>query len=253
MTTYTSNVVVLVERHYIPLELYQQVYTPHRFPAAMNTVPGPHVTVSSTITGEPVHRASRTARPTTTHAHTASVGSGQSAGNLFQTVMENFFPRSSGQAVNTSVNQTTSNAAASSSGTGNTRRVLVSDVYMDTFDLGSSGLNSSEDGMLLFNTLFRAALGDNRGRGSSQGLTRTEISRNSETYEITGNSAPYSTQSGALTCSICTSEYESGDDIRRLNRCRHEFHETCIDTWLTAHNNCPVCRAEVIAHVDNID
>ncbi len=241
---YTSNSVVLVERHYIPLELYQQVFTPQRLTPNMNVGQAPTVTVSSTLNGEPGHRASRTARPTTS--------TGQ-AGNLFQTVMENFFPRSSSQTANTSVNQTTSNVTASSSGNGNTRRVVVSDVYMDTFDIGPSGLNSREDGMLLFNTLFRAAMGGGSSQGSSQGLTRTEISRNSETYEITGNSAPYSTQGGAMTCSICTSEYESEDDIRRLNSCRHEFHETCIDTWLAAHNNCPVCRTEVIANIDNID
>lgn len=240
---YTSNSVVLVERHYIPLELYQQIYAPQRL-SQPSLVATPTVTVTSSVTGEHGHRTSRTARPA------AGSATGGNAGNLFQTVMENFFPRSSGQSANTSVNQTTSNAAASSSGTGNTRRVLVSDVYMDTFDLGTSGLSNNEEGMLLFNTLFRAAMG---GSGSSQGLTRTEISRNSETYEITGNSAPYSTQGGALTCSICTCEYESGDDIRRLNRCRHEFHETCIDTWLAARNNCPVCRTEVIASINNID
>jgi hypothetical protein len=251
MSTYTSNSVVLVERHYIPLELYQQLYTPPRLPQSMsNLVTPPTVTVTSSANGDYSHRTARAARPTTGSATGATGGS---AGNLFQTVMENFFPQSSSQTANTSVNQTTSNVTASSSGNGNTRRVVVSDVYMDTFDIGSSGLNSREDGMLLFNTLFRAAMGGGSNQGSSQGLTRTEISRNSETYEITGNSAPYSTQGGAVTCSICTSEYESGDDIRRLNRCRHEFHETCIDTWLADHNNCPVCRTEVIANINNID
>lgn len=244
MSTHTSSTVVLVERHYIPLELYQQIYTPQRLSQPSPAII-PAVTVTSSATGEYGNRTARTARATT------GTATGGNTGNLFQTVMENFFPRSSSQTANISVNQTTSNAAASNSGTGNTHRVLVSDVYMDTFDLVSSGLNSSEDGMLLFNTLFRAALGGNQG--SSQGLTRTEISRNSETFEITGNSAPYNTQGGALTCSICTSEYESGDNIRRLNRCRHEFHTSCIDTWLTEHNNCPVCRSEVIANINNID
>lgn len=228
MSSNTSNAVVLVEKHYIPVELYQQIYGR----------PGSSTASQPYVFSEPGNRTTtRTARGNTT-----TTGSN----NLFQTVMENFFPRSS-QASNVSVTQpaATSNATASSS-TG-TRRVLVSDVYLDT-----SG--SDEAGLLLFNTLFRAAMGGTDANGgSSRGLTASEISRNSETYEITGDRSPYSTHDGALTCSICTSEYESGDDIRRLNRCRHEFHETCIDTWLSAHNTCPVCRSAVIANIDNID
>jgi hypothetical protein len=246
MSTYTSNSVVLVERHYIPLELYQQVYVPQRL---AQPTPSVSSTNTNTANGEYGYRTTtRTARPSSSTSTATTAGTTGTTGNLFQTVMENFFPRSSGQSSNqqsnASVNSShsTSNVStgASMSG-GNTRRIVVSDVFMD-----STGANT--DGLLLFNTLFRAAMEGNE-QGSSHGLTATEISRNSERYEISENS----TRSGALTCSICTSEYEPDDAIRRLYRCSHEFHETCIDTWLAAHNNCPVCRATVIANIDNID
>lgn len=246
--TNSSNVIVLVEKHYIPIDLYQQIYGGQRGSTGIHTAQ-PYTFGAYSAAGSTTGGTTRTSRTTR--------GSGSNSSNLFQTVIENFFPRSS-QTSNVSTNQSTSstnstntntnNTAATSTSTGNgTRRVLVSDVYLDT-----SG--SDEAGLLLFNTLFRAAMGGaDADSGSSRGLTASEISRNSETYEITGDRTPYSTHGGSLTCSICTSEYESGDDIRRLNRCRHEFHETCIDTWLSSHNTCPVCRSAVIANIDNID
>lgn len=256
MSSNTSNSVVLVEKHYIPLELYQQIYG--RSGSSGTTTPS---TAQQNIFRESEPRTTtHTARrhsSTTSSSHTAN-----SSNNLFQTVIENFFPRSS-QASNVSINQpsTASNAASSTTSSG-TRRVLVSDVYLDTN-------GADEAGLLLFNTLFGAAMAaggtdgtyntmlgvgvPNMRDSSSRGLTATEISRSSETYEITGDQQPYSTHGGSFTCSICTNEYESGDDIRRLNRCRHEFHEHCIDTWLNAHNTCPICRSTVIANIDNID
>jgi len=244
----TSNAVVLVEKHYIPIDLYQQIYGGGQrgstnIPTAQPYTFGTYSVAGST-TGSTPNRPARAAR-----------GSSSNSNNLFQTVMENFFPRSS-QSSNVSATQTTNSANTNNpdstpTSTGNgTRRVLVSDVYLD---LNGSG-GSNDDGLLLFNTLFRAAMGNAAEQGSSsRGLTASEISRNSETYEIDGDQQPYITRGGAQTCSICASEYELGDDIRRLNRCRHEFHETCIDTWLSRHNSCPVCRSAVIANIDNID
>ena len=52
-------------------------------------------------------------------------------------------------------------------------------------------------------------------------------------------------------CSICLVEYgphaelNGGDELDAAQlRCRHLFHQSCIDKWLQNHDTCPICRAE---------
>ncbi|XP_074283763.1 uncharacterized protein LOC141608298 [Silene latifolia] len=47
-------------------------------------------------------------------------------------------------------------------------------------------------------------------------------------------------------CSICLSEFQEGETLRLLPKCKHAFHIDCIDTWLRSHINCPVCRASIV-------
>ncbi|KAK3119236.1 hypothetical protein QOZ80_9BG0716390 [Eleusine coracana subsp. coracana] len=51
-------------------------------------------------------------------------------------------------------------------------------------------------------------------------------------------------ESGA-GCAVCLAEFRDGETLRLLPRCGHAFHRGCIDTWLRAHVNCPLCRAPV--------
>jgi len=48
-------------------------------------------------------------------------------------------------------------------------------------------------------------------------------------------------------CSICFSEFELGNKIRKLP-CSHEYHSKCIKTWLTNEKTCPICKKEVLPH-----
>ncbi|KAL5204995.1 hypothetical protein ABZP36_009866 [Zizania latifolia] len=48
------------------------------------------------------------------------------------------------------------------------------------------------------------------------------------------------------SCAVCLVEFLDGDTLRLLPRCHHAFHRGCIDTWLRAHVNCPLCRAPVL-------
>jgi len=46
-------------------------------------------------------------------------------------------------------------------------------------------------------------------------------------------------------CSICLAHYINGETMRVLP-CDHEFHENCIDRWLTAcSRTCPFCRTNI--------
>ncbi|KAL7164857.1 hypothetical protein ACSBR2_040699 [Camellia fascicularis] len=46
-------------------------------------------------------------------------------------------------------------------------------------------------------------------------------------------------------CSTCLSEFQEGESLRLLPKCRHAFHVKRIDAWLKSHSNCPLCRANV--------
>ncbi|WCJ19584.1 RING/U-box superfamily protein [Euphorbia peplus] len=49
------------------------------------------------------------------------------------------------------------------------------------------------------------------------------------------------------TCAICLSEYEEGEELRRLPECMHSYHVSCIDMWLNSHSSCPVCRTDAVS------
>jgi hypothetical protein len=47
-------------------------------------------------------------------------------------------------------------------------------------------------------------------------------------------------------CSICIDDFEMGETIRLLPRCRHAFHTDCIMPWLTERQGCcPLCKTLV--------
>lgn len=46
-------------------------------------------------------------------------------------------------------------------------------------------------------------------------------------------------------CVVCLGVFEEEERLRRLPKCGHAFHVTCIDTWLRSHTNCPLCRAAI--------
>ncbi|XP_020580907.1 RING-H2 finger protein ATL54-like [Phalaenopsis equestris] len=58
---------------------------------------------------------------------------------------------------------------------------------------------------------------------------------------------PYVSGAGtAADCSVCLGDFCEGELVRILPACGHAFHVSCIDTWLRAHINCPLCRAKII-------
>ncbi len=46
-------------------------------------------------------------------------------------------------------------------------------------------------------------------------------------------------------CSICIESFKTGEDVRTLP-CLHQFHQCCVDHWLTSKNTCPICKHQII-------
>lgn len=54
------------------------------------------------------------------------------------------------------------------------------------------------------------------------------------------SSSQSNTEGGAPGCSICTEDFERGQDVRVLP-CQHSFHPACIDPWLlNVSGTCPL-------------
>lgn len=47
-------------------------------------------------------------------------------------------------------------------------------------------------------------------------------------------------------CVICLAEFEKGEKVRVLPRCKHVYHVECIDQWLLRALHCPICRKRVV-------
>lgn len=44
-------------------------------------------------------------------------------------------------------------------------------------------------------------------------------------------------------CVICLGEFEKGEFVSVLRRCKHMFHNACIKQWVPEKSmNCPICR-----------
>jgi hypothetical protein len=47
-------------------------------------------------------------------------------------------------------------------------------------------------------------------------------------------------------CVICLEEFEVCEEVKMIPYCKHVFHAECIDTWLSAHVTCPICRCVIV-------
>lgn len=48
-----------------------------------------------------------------------------------------------------------------------------------------------------------------------------------------------------LCCSICLTEYETGDSVMTGRQCKHVFHSDCFLLWAVKRDHCPYCRKEL--------
>ena len=46
-------------------------------------------------------------------------------------------------------------------------------------------------------------------------------------------------------CSICLEPVKEGERTMTIQKCKHGFHQKCLDPWLVTHDSCPNCRSVV--------
>ena len=92
------------------------------------------------------------------------------------------------------------------------------------------------------------------GTGMTRGATRSCIERNTFPHKFTKREATGAAgeaeeeEEEADKCTICLSEFEAEEDVRRLP-CMHLFHVECVDQWLGQNKRCPICRVDIEAHL----
>lgn len=60
-----------------------------------------------------------------------------------------------------------------------------------------------------------------------------------------------------LDCSICLEPVKESERVMMIQKCKHGFHQKCLDPWLSTHDSCPNCRSlvrleEEISELDRI-
>ena len=50
------------------------------------------------------------------------------------------------------------------------------------------------------------------------------------------------------TCYICLDDFVDGEGIRLL-RCKHGFHDKCIESWIIEKGKCPICKRDAFESV----
>ncbi|XP_062021879.1 RING-H2 finger protein ATL7-like [Rosa rugosa] len=48
-------------------------------------------------------------------------------------------------------------------------------------------------------------------------------------------------------CAVCLGDYQADDRLQQIPACGHTFHIACIDSWLSMHTTCPLCRLSLLS------
>lgn len=44
------------------------------------------------------------------------------------------------------------------------------------------------------------------------------------------------------TCRVCLAELKAGEKVRRVDKCKHLFHDVCLENWFKNRLSCPLCN-----------
>lgn len=59
------------------------------------------------------------------------------------------------------------------------------------------------------------------------------------------------THDTSITCAVCNGTIEEGNFYTETHCC-HTYHHVCLIDYLNTHNNCTICRYEIIPDHDTI-
>mmetsp|Transcript_43779 Transcript_43779/g.85920 ORF Transcript_43779/g.85920 Transcript_43779/m.85920 type:complete len:201 (-) Transcript_43779:29-631(-) len=73
-----------------------------------------------------------------------------------------------------------------------------------------------------------------------------EAGHSATNNESSSDNLPYLDNEGTRSCTICLEDYVCDEEFAITNECKHVFHSECILRWLEQHNECPICRKQVV-------
>lgn len=116
------------------------------------------------------------------------------------------------------------------------QRNQTEEALMNSFNLVFTNGNSSLNPLTSFlNTILQTV--DTNGLESVPVRpTADQIQSGSSIVEITNTQE---------SCAICQEHMNPNDRIRRLNHCRHKFHNNCIMRSFETSPRCPICRHDI--------
>lgn len=82
----------------------------------------------------------------------------------------------------------------------------------------------------------------------NRGASQSTIERNTFPHKYKKIQRSGDGEDNIEKCTICLSEFEDNEDVRRLP-CMHLFHIECVDQWLTTNKRCPICRVDIEEHL----
>ena len=91
--------------------------------------------------------------------------------------------------------------------------------------------------------------GDTDGREGRRrgGVPLAEMNRHTELMTYARDNSLHD------TCGVCQETMTSGQVVRKVLRCGHTFHSTCVDQWLEANDTCPMCMQPVVRRTAEAD
>lgn len=119
----------------------------------------------------------------------------------------------------------------------------------ETKDGGGGDENEDDDDvptLIDSDIVIRSGSADGNEQGDETTAPRAPIA--SESFREDIDHPEYDNLvTSCTTCSICIEEFEVGERLRLLPRCKHAFHTECIMPWLTERQGCcPLCKAKVL-------